>query len=70
MNTPTTYKEALEQGYRPTIQSWERGYVSRKADPMEQPVYEAGGRRKGLLFVRLASNTSSTFCVRQYLKKS
>jgi hypothetical protein len=69
MNTPTTYKEALEQGYRPTFQNWERGYISRKADPLDQPVYEAGGKRKGLLFVRLASQRSCQYCVRQYLRK-
>lgn len=64
-----TYKEALEHGYKPGDIVLQRGYVSRKADPMTQEVHTAGGYRRGQLYVLLANKKSTRYCFRQYLVK-
>jgi hypothetical protein len=66
--TNMTLKQALAKGYTYADQSWRRGYVSRKMDVMEQEVWEAGGWRKGQLYVVVPSWKSCTYSVRQYLK--
>ena len=62
--TPATYADALANGYRDGRQAWERGYVSRKADPKKAGICTA---RNGELYVLLASDRSSRYCIRQYL---
>ena len=67
--TTMTYQDAINQGYHVADTKYQRGYVSRKADPMKQPVHVAGGLRKGHLYVLLACVESTRYCVRQYLIK-
>ena len=64
-----TYREAIENGYTDADTKYQRGYVSRKANTKEQPVQEAGGSRKGQLYVLLPCFTSTQYCIRQYLRK-
>lgn len=64
-----TYREAIENGYTDADTKYQRGYVSRKANTMEQPVQTAGGSRKGQLYVLLPCFTSTQYCIRQYLQK-
>ena len=64
-----TYGEALQAGYKDGETRWQHGYVSRRCDPMKQPVLIAGGTRKGELYVLLPSWKSTTYCIRQYLIK-
>ena len=64
-----TYAEAKASGYKAVDAAWARGYVSRKIKVDEQPVYEAGGRRKGLLYVDAPSWMSSQYHTRIYLSK-
>ena len=64
-----TYKEALAKGYKAVFTAWTLGYISRKADVDMLPVYEAKGRRKGLLYVDTPSWQSTRFCIRVYLSK-
>lgn len=63
-----TYNDAINAGYRPADVTWARGYVSRKASPMEaREAREAGGSRKGQLYVLLPAWTSTRYCKRLYL---
>lgn len=64
-----TYKQALEQGYKPGAVMYQRGYISRKIDPMAQEVHTAGGNRRGQLYILLPCKTSTRYCFRQYLKR-
>lgn len=64
-----TYREALDKGYTDAEYSIRRGYVSRKVDIHNQPVKEAGGMKKGRLYVDLPSFTSTRYHIRQYLNK-
>lgn len=64
-----TYAEAKEKGYVPSDSTYQRGYISRKIDTMQQPVKTAGGNRKGQLYVLLPCYTSTQYCFRQYLWK-
>lgn len=64
-----TYKEALNAGYRISDTSYQRGYISRRADPLGQEVKTAGGKRTGQLYVLLPCWSSSQYCIRQYLIK-
>ena len=64
-----TYAEAKAQGYEIVDSAWTRKYVSRKVNVDDQPVYEAGGRRKGLLYVDVPSWESTQYARRLYLKK-
>lgn len=64
-----TYGEALEQGYTDAECSFRRGYISRKVDIYKQPVKEAGGRKKGRLYVEFPHYGSSGLYIRQYLNK-
>lgn len=61
-----TYGEALKKGYNPTRQSYERGYVSRKVNKLEQPVIT---NKWGWKYVLLPCWKSSQYCVRQYIEK-
>lgn len=63
------YQDAINSGYRPADATYQRGYISRRADPMQQPVHVAGGHRKGQLYVLLPTNKSTQYCIRQYLKR-
>lgn len=64
-----TYQEALNEGYVWAETSIRRGYVSRKIDIYSQPVKEAGGRKKGRLYVDFPSWRSTGYHTRQYLIK-
>lgn len=64
-----TYQQAIKAGYKPADTKLQRGYVSRKINVNNQPVIEAGGRRKGELYVELPSWQSTVYCIRQYLTK-
>lgn len=65
----TTYQDALNQGYRDADTTYQRGYVSRRADPMRQEIHTAGGNRKGQLYVLLPSRRTTQYCIRQYLTR-
>ena len=65
---PKTYKEAIALGYKYVFSSWTMGYVSRKVDLSAQPVYQAGGKRKGLVYILGPSCMSSRYCHRHYLR--
>ena len=62
------FQEALASGWTLAGSSWSRGYISRKVDPMKQPLHMAGGKRLGLFYVELPADHSTRFHVRQYLK--
>ena len=62
-----TYRDAIMAGYKAADTKFQRGYVSRLADPDAQPVQTAGGNRKGQLYVPLPCYCSTQYCVRQYL---
>lgn len=64
-----TYQDAINQGYKDADCKYERGYISRKADPKEQPIHVAGGNRKGDMYVLLPCFCSTQYCIRQYLSK-
>lgn len=65
-----TLSDALKNGYTLADCTFQRGYISRKADASLQPVHVAGGSRKGQLYVLLPCWQSTTYCYRQYLKKA
>lgn len=67
MTVPKTLRDALAQGYTMGEATWTRGYVSRRADPLDAPVHIAGGSRAGQLYVLEASYNSTTYCLRRYL---
>lgn len=60
---PATLADALAQGYHIYRYAWERGYISRKADPLAARVYRG---RKGL-YVCLADARSTQYIHRAYL---
>lgn len=62
-----TYEAAIKSGYKVADTKYQRGYISRRADPGAQPVQVAGGNRKGQLYVLLPCYCSTQYCVRQYL---
>ena len=62
-----TYAEALAQGYKPDDIKLQLGYVSRRVDPLLQPVMAAGGHRAGELYVLLHNPCSTRYCYRPYL---
>ena len=63
------FQEALASGWTLNGSAWARGYISRKLDPMKQPLHMGGGKRAGLWYVDLpAPNGSTRYHVRQYLK--
>ena len=64
-----TYKDAISQGYKAGDTKYQRGYVSRRIDPLSQTVHTAGGNRKGQLYILLPSYQSTQYCIRQYLVK-
>lgn len=61
-------QEALAAGWVLAGSSWSRGYISRKVDPMKQPLHMAGGTRLGLFYVDLPAPKATRYHVRQYLK--
>lgn len=67
--TTYTYQDAINQGYHTADTTYQRGYISRKADPMQQPIRIAGGSRKGQLYILLPSAQSTQYCIRQYLTR-
>lgn len=70
MLIPKTLRDALENGYRIDERVHVRGYLSRKINPLDQPVKIAGGSRKGRLFVESPRYDSSTYHYRFYLIKT
>ena len=65
---PKTYREAVALGYKYVFSSWTMGYVSREVNLFEQPVHQAGGMRKGLVYVLGPSWASSRYSHRHYLR--
>ena len=64
------YQEALAAGYRPADVRLTRGYVSRKNFVLDQAeCHEAGGYRKGQLYVLCPNWRSTEYSYRQYLRK-
>lgn len=59
-----TYKEALAKGYTNAEQKYEQGYVSRKLNPLDHVVQVSA---RGRLYVSLANQKSTRYCIRQYL---
>lgn len=66
---PKTYNEAMAMGYHEADITWQRGYVSRVLNKCNAEVQIAGGHRKGQLYILIPSDTSTQFCMRQYLTK-
>ena len=66
---PKTYSEAMAMGYHEADTTWQRGYVSRMKNKCNNKVRIAGGHRKGQLYILIPSDTSTQFCMRQYLTK-
>lgn len=66
---PKTYEEALAMGYHEADTTWQRGYVSRMKNKCNAEIKIAGGKRKGQLYILIPSDTSTQFCIRQYLTK-
>lgn len=64
-----TYQDAIAQGYEKADRTYQRGYISRKANPMTQPIHIAGGGRRGEQYVLLPNWRSTQYCIRQYLCK-
>lgn len=65
-----TYCEALIAGWKPADTKWTVGYVSRKSFCLDEAVcHEAGGTRKGQLYILAPSWDSTQFCYRHYLTK-
>lgn len=65
-----TYKEAIANGWKDADDAYTLGYVSRVnfcADEAE--CHEAGGTRKGYLYILEPCRHSTRFCWRHYLKK-
>lgn len=63
-----TYADAIKAGYKTADTKYQRGYVSRLADPYAQPVQTVRrGNRKGQLYVLLPCYCSTQYCIRQYL---
>ena len=62
-----TVKEMLDNGYRFSDVTFQRGYVSRKTDIEQSEVMQAGGSRKGQFYVLAHCYYSSRYCYRQYL---
>ena len=67
--TTYTYQDAINQGYHAADTAYQRGYISRRADPMQQPIHIAGGSRKGQLYILLPNAQSTQYCIRQYLTR-
>ena len=65
---PNTYKEAIALGYTYVFSAWTMGYVSRKVKLTSQPLHQAGGERRGLVYVIGPSWKSSRYCYRHYLR--
>lgn len=68
-NKPKTLKEALDQGYIIVDRKYQRGYISRKINEMDQTIKVAGGRRAGDLYIKLPCYKSTQYFFRAYLKK-
>lgn len=64
-----TYSEALANGYKRAFVSYQKGYVSRKIDPHNQPLIEGKGIRKGMYYVELPCWISTRYSFRLYLTK-
>ncbi|MCL1789831.1 MAG: hypothetical protein FWG40_00480 [Peptococcaceae bacterium] len=64
-----TLQQAYAQGYTDADATRQRGYVSRKIDPLKQAVQVAGGSRKGELYVLLPGWDTTTYCWRRYLTR-
>ena len=58
-----TYANAIAAGYQTGKTSYQRGYVSRKINPDNQPVLTSRGK----LYVLLPCWHTTQYCIRQYL---
>ena len=47
---------------------YQRGYVSRRANRLDQRVYVAGGTRRGELYYLAPTYASTQYCVRVYIR--
>ena len=61
-----TFKSALDSGYKLERQAYQLGYVSRKINVLESPVWRT---RRNKLFVLLPAFNTTKYCIRQYLTK-
>ena len=61
-----TYRDMIAAGYHEGRTTYQRGYVSRRADINDQPVHET---RRGELYVLAPCWTSTRYCYRVYLVK-
>ena len=74
MNTneiPKTVADARAMGYniRGYAETYQRGYVSRRANIDDRQIRVAGGTRKGELYYTISSPNSTQYCVRVYISK-
>jgi len=68
-NTPKTWRQAQEQGYREYDYKKERGYTSRKINPDNQCIHIAKGNRKGQLYYYAPCWDSTQYHIRVYITK-
>lgn len=66
-NTSMTVDDALHSGYQIGDSTYQRGYVSRKINVMQQPVQVAGGSRAGELYFDGPCYHSTRYHYRTYL---
>ena len=65
-----TLREALAEGWREADTVLQQGYVSRKPmDDLDREVHEAGGTRRGLVYILLPNKDSTRYCYRRYYIK-
>lgn len=64
MDSPKTYKAAVDAGWTRGRQTLERGYISRKSNPDTHAVQVSG---TGEFYVSLTNPKSSRYRIRQYL---
>ena len=63
-----TYAEALSAGWKELDMKMHRGYISKKVNPMNQHLQEAGSYRKGEFYVLIHCPFSTRYCYRLYLQ--
>ena len=68
-SAPRTLLDALDQGYRMSDTTFQRGYISRKINMYDQPVKVAGGSRRGQLYIEAPCSTSTQYSYRIYLAR-
>lgn len=64
--TEMTLESALKAGYQLDRKAYQLGYVSRKINALESPVWQT---KTNKLFVLLPAFNTTKYCIRQYLTK-